>query len=187
MEATYRALCAHGYANLTMQGIADEFEKSKSLIHYHYDTKEELFVAFLEYLLDRYTEGVEVSETDAPLDRLEEFLDVFVVAPDDEDAASLVVDVVEFRSQAAHNEAYREQLASNYEAILDVFAGIIEDGIKAGVFREVDPRRTAELLFAALDGARNRQVTLDAPEATTTMRETLMEQVVEPLLLEEGR
>ncbi|MFQ3319213.1 MAG: AcrR family transcriptional regulator [Natronomonas sp.] len=24
MEATYRALCAHGYASLTMQDIADE-------------------------------------------------------------------------------------------------------------------------------------------------------------------
>jgi AcrR family transcriptional regulator len=28
MSATYRALCAHGYADLTMQDIADETDKS---------------------------------------------------------------------------------------------------------------------------------------------------------------
>ncbi len=42
MEATYRALCANGFASLTMQDIADEAEKSTSLLHYHYDTKRDL-------------------------------------------------------------------------------------------------------------------------------------------------
>jgi len=54
MDATYRALCEHGYAALTMQDIADEGDCSKSLLHYHYDTKEELLVALLAYLLERF-------------------------------------------------------------------------------------------------------------------------------------
>ena len=32
MEATFEALSKHGYADLTIQTIADEFEKSKSLL-----------------------------------------------------------------------------------------------------------------------------------------------------------
>ena len=39
IRATYRALCAHGYANLTMRDIADETDLSKAALHYHYDTK----------------------------------------------------------------------------------------------------------------------------------------------------
>ncbi|PSQ42055.1 TetR family transcriptional regulator, partial [Halobacteriales archaeon QS_9_68_42] len=46
-NATYRALCDHGYAALTMQDIADECDCSKSLLHYHFDTKEDLLVELL--------------------------------------------------------------------------------------------------------------------------------------------
>ena len=35
MSATFRALSKHGYASLSMQDIADEFDKSRSLLHYH--------------------------------------------------------------------------------------------------------------------------------------------------------
>ncbi len=66
MAATYRALCAHGYADLTMQRIADEAGKSKSLLHYHYGTKQELLVAFLDYLFDRFEARVAATEGDAP-------------------------------------------------------------------------------------------------------------------------
>jgi len=34
-----------------MQDIADECSKSKSLLHYHYDTKEDLLVAFLDHVI----------------------------------------------------------------------------------------------------------------------------------------
>ena len=33
MDATYRALCEHGYSNLTIDKIDAEFEKSKSLLY----------------------------------------------------------------------------------------------------------------------------------------------------------
>ncbi|MEF8774483.1 MAG: helix-turn-helix domain-containing protein, partial [Halobacteriales archaeon] len=45
MAATYRALCEHGYADLTIQQIGAEFEKSTSLLYHHYDGKDELLVA----------------------------------------------------------------------------------------------------------------------------------------------
>ncbi|HET7323460.1 MAG TPA: helix-turn-helix domain-containing protein, partial [Halococcus sp.] len=56
MHATYRALCKHGYANLTMQDIADESTKSKAALHYHYDTKQDLLLAFLSFLYERFEE-----------------------------------------------------------------------------------------------------------------------------------
>jgi AcrR family transcriptional regulator len=52
MQATYRALRAHGYARLTIQRIGDEFPKSKSLLYHHYDGKDDLLLEFLSYMLD---------------------------------------------------------------------------------------------------------------------------------------
>jgi len=59
MEATYRALCTHGYADLTMQDIAAESTKSKGTLHYHFEGKQDLLESFLAFLLNRFEERTE--------------------------------------------------------------------------------------------------------------------------------
>lgn len=169
MEATYAALCKHGYADLTMQAIADEFDKTKAVLHYHYDTKEELLVAFLEYLLDRFLDTVAVDSIDDPEERLLALVDALLLG--DHDAVAETdhweyhTALLEIRAQAPHNEAFREQLTTNYRFVADAIAAIVEDGIERGVFREVDPDRTAAWLLATINGARLHQVTLDVDVA----------------------
>ncbi len=197
MEATYRALCAHGYADLTMQRIADEAGKSKSLLHYHYGTKRELLVAFLGFLFERFEKRVEATEGDAPEERLRFLLDKMVPDEDDDgeyDRFGLAL--AEIRTQAPYVETYREQIAQSEAAIRGRFADVIRDGIEQGVFREVDADRTATLLFAALDGARLQRVVVAEPtaegertpahEAPHDVRAALDEFVVSHLVREEG-
>lgn len=66
MDATYQALCKHGYTDLTIQKIADEFGKSKSLLYYHHDTKDEILIVLLEYLLNQFTVEDTIDPTDDP-------------------------------------------------------------------------------------------------------------------------
>ncbi|SDM49928.1 transcriptional regulator, TetR family [Halogranum gelatinilyticum] len=70
MRATYRALCRHGFAALTMQDIADEADKSTAVLHYHYETKENLLVAFLAYVLGRFDEQFAGMEGSSATERL---------------------------------------------------------------------------------------------------------------------
>jgi AcrR family transcriptional regulator len=182
MEATYRALCEHGYAALTMQDIADEFDRSKSSLHYHYDTKGELLVAFIDHILADFEERVEESEGAPPDERLAAFVDWFVFGPDEADRERFHVALLELRAQGPFNEAYREQLRRSDDLLVDTVAEILEDGIETGVFAETDPEATATLLVAALDGARTRQITLEDPTYTDRVRETLVDRVIAPLL-----
>ncbi|MFT4884148.1 MAG: AcrR family transcriptional regulator, partial [Natronomonas sp.] len=113
MEATYRALCEHGYASLTMQDIADECDCSKSLLHYHFDTKEDLLVALLAYLLERFEERI---ATDGdPRDRLVDLIDAFLFGDERsrEEHRAFHTALLELRAQAPHNDAFRDQLAEN--------------------------------------------------------------------------
>ena len=182
MGATYRALCKHGYAHLTMQDIADEFDKSRSLLHYHYDTKEELLLAFVDNIVGYIGDRLAESETEEPLERLEEYVDRFVIEPGEEDRETFALALLELRVQAVHNEAFRERLATHYETNVQTVADIVADGIKAGVFREVDPDATGEAIYTALVGARMYQVTLGAERASRRMRDQLAEFVVDDLL-----
>jgi len=185
MGATYHALCKHGYASLTMQDIADEFDKSRSLLHYHYDTKEELLLAFVDNMVGWIGDRLAESDTEDPLERLSEAIDGFVVEPGEEERETFALALVELRVQAVHNEAFRERLAVHYEQNVETIADIVADGIEAGVFREVDPERVGEGIYTAFQGARTYQVTLGAEGASLRMRDAIAEFVVTDLLVDD--
>ncbi|QPV61753.1 TetR/AcrR family transcriptional regulator [Halosimplex litoreum] len=184
MGATYHALCKHGYAHLTMQDIADEFDKSRSLLHYHYDTKEELMLAFVDNTVGWVGARLAESDTEDPLGRLEEYVDGFVIESGEEDRETFALALLELRVQAVHNEQFREKLATHYQTNVDTVAEIIADGIEAGVFRPVEPESVGETIYTALVGARMYQVTLGAGHASRRMRDQIAEFVVENLLVD---
>lgn len=191
MAATYRALCRHGYADLTMQTIADEFEKSKALLHYHYDTKQDLLVAFLEYLLEQFEDRITIENVDGPADRLDAFIDVLLFGRTDDqspedDHWEFHTALLEIRAQAPYQDAYREQLTRNYNAVEESLIAIIERGIDAGVFNDVDTRETAALILATISGARLHQVSLECDGLPDVVRKALADQVIGPLRTTDG-
>ncbi len=182
MSATYHALCKHGYAHLTMQDIADEFDKSRPLLHYHYDTKEELMLAFVDNMIGWVGGQLAESETEDPLDRMEEYIDGFVIDPGDEDRETFALALLELRVQAVHNEQFREKLAVHYENNVETVADIVADGVETGVFRDVDPEAVGEFVYTSLVGARMYQVTMSAEHASRRLRDNLAAFVVDDLL-----
>ncbi|ELZ40018.1 TetR family transcriptional regulator [Halorubrum californiense DSM 19288] len=131
LGAAFRALCEHGYANVTIQRIGDEFDKSPSLVYHHYDGKDDLLIDLLGFLLDEFEASIadgpvtgppagddvpEVAPEEAFDRSAREQLDGYLtaaVAPaslDDEYApdARFVTVMTELRSQAASEEAYRD-------------------------------------------------------------------------------
>ncbi|WP_144427216.1 TetR/AcrR family transcriptional regulator [Halolamina pelagica] len=78
MRATYLALCEHGYAGLTIQRIGECFEKSKSLLYHHYDDKDELLLAFLQFMLEEHESSVPETDDDGPRERLGAVVDAML-------------------------------------------------------------------------------------------------------------
>lgn len=173
MGATYRALCKHGFAHLTMQDIADEMGKSRPLLHYHYDTKEELLEAFLDHIIGWIGDRLDESDTNHPVDRLAEFIGRFEIPPDAEEE-QFALALLELRLQAVHNDSFRQKLTAHYAENVATIEEIIEDGIEAGIFRrDIDARQVGEAIYTAMVGARMYQMTLDAGDATTRMADQL--------------
>lgn len=187
MTATYRAVCRHGFADLTMQDIAEEFEKSKSLLHYHYETKEDLLVAFLEHLVDEFEGKIdELRDTDDPPDvQLKEYIDWFTVDPDDPERTSLHLALLELRSQAQRKPRFREPFRRSDRLGRAAFAAILEEGQRTGRFDpDADVYALARLCFATMDGARARQLTLGEPGYAEAVAETLYEFLLRRLEVE---
>lgn len=175
MRATYTALCDHGYANLTLRKIADEFEKSRGLVHYHYDSKDHLIVALLEYLSARFAERIDDTREDPPGERLEALLEWIAVGPsvDGMDGRDYHTAIFELRAQAPYNEAIRVQLQRNLAFIEETCEGIIREGISQGTFRPVDVEATTALLLHAIASARDTELTVQRGDDVGTVREAL--------------
>lgn len=187
LEATFDALCSHGYADLTLRKIAAEFEKSRSLIYYHYRTKEELFAALVMYLIDQYEERMALADVEDPVARLNRYVETALFGPDDPDFDhwAFHTALLEFRVQADHNEAIRPAIEESYTRVLDIVVAIIEDGIESGAFREVDPTTAAKLIVGIVDAARTLKIVGVDETAPQTFHEAIDEFVL-PRLYADG-
>jgi AcrR family transcriptional regulator len=191
MRATHRALCEHGFAELTMQSIADEFEKSKAVLHYHYDTKQQLLIAFLEHLLARFERDAAVDADGSADERLLALTDDLLGEGDREhrggvDHRELTTVLLQIRAQAPYDEEFRRQLTINAATVRDLLAAVIADGVERGVFRDVDPERTALTLLVCTTGARDYEAALDLDGVERDVRETLRDLVREWLVRPEA-
>ncbi|WP_096393262.1 TetR/AcrR family transcriptional regulator [Halorubrum trapanicum] len=104
LGAAFRALCEHGYANVTIQRIGDEFDKSPSLVYHHYDGKDDLLIDLLGFLLDEFEASV---------------ADGAVADPSGADAAAAEEDAPEMAPEEAFERSAREQLDGYLTAAVD--------------------------------------------------------------------
>lgn len=185
MQATYRALCAHGYADLTIQTISDEFEKSKSLLYHHYDSKDDLLLDFLSFMLERFQADVPHREFDDPYRHLQQVFDHVVPRSLEDESADFRRAMTELRAQAAHDPAYREHFTRSDEYFQDRLADLIRAGVEQGAFRDVDPDETAAFLQTVIVGATTRRSTTDSKHVDATRAE--LDAYVESRLLADER
>ncbi|MFB6172903.1 MAG: TetR/AcrR family transcriptional regulator [Haloarculaceae archaeon] len=161
MKATYDALCQHGYADLTIQHIGDEFEKSKSLLYHHYDSKDDLMLDFLDFMLERFEDRIPYPQGQSVAEYLDSILERVLVAPSAEKPEDFARAMVELRAQAAHDPEFREHFTRSDHFFRKQLARIVREGTEQGVFQQVDSRRTAAMIHAIVLGTMTQRVTTD--------------------------
>lgn len=179
IDATARALTETGYARLTMADIAAESETSTALLHYHFDTKEDLLVAFLDHLVDRLAADLETAVAHEPVNALAAILDVFVVDESEPDRESVHRSILELRAQAPHNERFRRRFRRADRLMLEAITAVIADERVRFLGTQAAPDRLALTVLATMDGARSRQLALGEPGYAATVRDVILEQFTE--------
>ena len=171
MDATFRALAKHGYADLTVQAIADEFAKSKSLIYHHYDGKDDLLLELLSFLLERYEERIPFPRDETEREYLETVLDRILAAPGSTDYREYAGAMAELRAQAAHDPEYRAHFTESDRFFRKQFARVVRSGVDHGEFRDVDAEAVAATLHASIVGAATQRATTEDDLAASVRAE----------------
>ncbi|UIO99782.1 TetR/AcrR family transcriptional regulator [Halobaculum sp. CBA1158] len=175
MEATYRALRTHGYAELSVSHIADEFEKSKSLLYYHYDSKDDLIAGFLSFAGDHFIEMLDEAERDAddPVGTLRAFVDLYLGAELDEEMAAAQRLILDLRAQAVSEPRFREEFTRIDRHLRERIVDAVEDGVDTGVFpADIDPEAVGSYVLATLSGAMLQRHTAE-DDVVTPVRDVI--------------
>ncbi len=181
MEATHCALCEHGYADLTMQAIADETDKSKAALHYHFEGKDDLLLCFLEYLRDDFAERTADPAGDTPVERLVALVRTVLGTEGDEPNQQFNTAYMEIKAQAPFREGYREVLREIDDRLRVQVRDLVADGIEAGQFRsDADPDEVAAVVVTYIHGTWTRSAAVG--EDVPAMRERLVIYVTDLLV-----
>jgi len=164
VRATIRCLAREGYTRLTMKKVAREAGVSQGILHYYFADKRAMLAATLEVVtrdLDRRVAVAQSRTGRDPCVRLRALvracLEVAVSRPE------FWVVFVEFWGEMLHDRRLRDLHAEVYSRTRRLIGRLIAEGVRAGRFRPVDPRRAAAVVLGLVDGL-SLQLTFD-PEA----------------------
>lgn len=174
MRATYHALLDHGYAGLSISRIADELDKSKASIYYHYDSKDDLLLTFLRYAIDHFQASVGTETGDGPYQDLQHVIEKLLPLRLEQDEAQIHAVVFGLRGQAVSDETFREQFTKIDDRLSETIRTHIHRGIDDGTFRDVDVDRVTEHVLATINGAMYGRVTTDRSAAAPAVRISLL-------------
>jgi AcrR family transcriptional regulator len=153
LKAAMQLFANHGFHETSMSEVAREAHVSKALIFWHFKTKEELFVAVLNRLLEPYF--IDFAEEAAWMDerqQIEKLVEAYLLFVRD-NASSVRFFLAQMLHDQRLSEGLNEQvlrLYSGYRAMLIELIGAAQQ--KNVCKRRTAPESAAAFLLSALNG-----------------------------------
>lgn len=152
VKAAYKVVSRKGYYNFTIKDIAKESGLSSGLVHYYFKDKQDLLLNLLKEInlnIKSYLNNELVKSQD-PLDKLIAYIDqAFGLVEKEKEYFHVIID---FWTQVNHNPRMRQANSRLLQSYRDECAAILEEGIAADVFREVDVAFTATSIVSVIQG-----------------------------------
>lgn len=154
IEAAVKCFAAAGYHETTMDDIANEIGLSKGSLYRYFANKKQLFLEILGWLSEPWEDEVrtKLEQFDTASEKLHFVVMQAVVVTMQPEMKQLGSVMLDFYSAMRFDKDVNESLRYHLGYWFDLFAGIVEEGIASGEFREVDARQAAIAIMSATDG-----------------------------------
>lgn len=152
VKAAFREVAEKGFAEVTLDDIARRAGVSKGVTLYYFSSKEDLFRRLFGWLVDsvhaRMREAVAAAPD--PVGKVRALVAITFPSPSRNRAFFRAF--VDFCGLAARRETFREVTERFYAGCREIDGGIVEEGIRRGVFAARDRASAASTMRAIFDG-----------------------------------
>ena len=164
LKAAFREVAEKGFSEVTLHDIAGRAGVSKGVTLYYFDSKEELFRQLFGWLIDsihaRMREAV--GRVEDPVAKVRALVAIIFPSPGKNRAFFRAY--LDFCGLAARRESFREIGERFYAGCLEIDRGIVEQGMRRGVFVVRDSSEGAATMRALFDGLMMRWLNEKDPE-----------------------
>jgi AcrR family transcriptional regulator len=157
IEAAFRLFAKHGSNNVSVQSVATEAGLSKGAVLHYYPTKNKLFAAVFKEFFRRMFEWIK--QTMAGYESQYEKLGSITDGLLDESTSFVGIGYplyIECMALSLTDETYNRLFREWVNNWVELVATVIEDGVEAGEFAQVNPEETAMALSAFCQGVASR-------------------------------
>jgi AcrR family transcriptional regulator len=150
LEATRGVVLEKGFGGTRIKDVADALGVSTGLVHYHFESKDELLAETMRYAADADIRRLEktVAAGSDPIERLDRVLREYLPGPRDQ-SWTLWIDAWGEALRSPTLKEISEELDAAWVSLLE---RVIRDGVTARRFRTSDPAGVAWRLAALMDG-----------------------------------
>src|ERR1700682_1132567 len=152
LKAAFREVAERGFSNVTLQDVARRAGVSKGVPLYYFDSKEVLLRDLFAWLIDsihlRMREAVDAA--DGPVEKVRAL--VALIFPSPSKNRAFFRAFVDFCGLAARRESFREIHERFYAGCREIDGGIVEGGMRQGVFLVRARQEAASTMRAMFDG-----------------------------------
>ena len=154
LTAAMNLISKHGFNGTTVDKIAAEAGLSKGSIFWHFENKENLFLAVIETIRDGLLQAIMSGQDEvrSPRERLRLLLDNYrsLIEVDCSRCLDLTVLIIEM---VETNPSLANRLRDLFADLTDLLAGLLEEGKERGeIGKPIDSRMTAYAIIGNIQG-----------------------------------
>lgn len=152
VRTVYSVMARDGVHRVPLQQIADEAGVSKGLLLYHFDTKNAMVLAAMDWVLDATAQRIrhKIDLVEHPQELLSAVLDAIWVDPEaNRDFFRFYLDGVEHQARSPEFAEFGDR---GRRVIETLYRDVITRGIASGVFRVDDVAAAALEMRAVIEG-----------------------------------
>jgi AcrR family transcriptional regulator len=152
IKATYYEVAEKGYSAVTLQDIAKRAGVSKGSTLYYFATKEDLFLGALEWMVEQFNirNGEAITKVEGPIEKVKALIgNIFASA---QESRQFFLAYSDFVSIGTRNKRFHDLNAKFYSGCCNHNREIIEAGVQAGVFRQLNVEEASVMMRALVDG-----------------------------------
>lgn len=152
VRSAYKVMGKKGMGGLSLQDVADEAGVSKAILPYYFESKENLILLTMRWVLARLAERIRAAIPGAASaeEKVSAMVDAVFVDPESNRGFYLVF--FDFLGHAARNDRFGDVGATFHETCNGLYAEVVKAGQEEGAFVGRDPEEAAAVVRALVDG-----------------------------------